>query len=95
MEIRVVATVIVKPEFLSEVTEALHEVIEPSRQEIGCLQYELHRDIDHPETFVFYERWASKEALSQHNDTEHFVNFARRLEGKLVRLDIKRLKTVA
>jgi len=31
MEIRVVATVIVKPEFLSEVTEALHEVIEPSR----------------------------------------------------------------
>lgn len=95
MEIRVVATVIVKPEFLSEVTEALHEVIEPSRQEIGCLQYELHRDIEHPETFVFYERWASKEALSQHDDSEHFVNFVRRLDGKLVSLDIKRLKTIA
>ncbi|MGC6386487.1 putative quinol monooxygenase [Ewingella sp. S1.OA.A_B6] len=95
MEIRVVATVIVKPEFLNDVSDALYEVIEPSRQEVGCLQYELHRDIDHPETFVFYERWTSKESLLQHNDTEHFVNFARRLEGKLVSLDIKRLKTVA
>ncbi|GAB2928320.1 putative quinol monooxygenase [Hafnia psychrotolerans] len=95
MEIRVVATVIVKPEFLSEVSDALHEVIEPSRQEVGCLQYELHRDIDHPETFVFYERWASKEALLKHNDTKHFVNFAQHLEGKLVALDIKRLKSVA
>lgn len=95
MEIRVVATVIVKPEFLIEVTAALHDMIEPSRQELGCLQYDLHQDIDHPETFIFYERWASKEALSQHNDTDHLVNFARYLEGKLVRLDIKRLKKIA
>lgn len=53
MEIRVVATVIVKPEFLIEVTAALHDMIEPSRQELGCLQYDLHQDIDHPETFIF------------------------------------------
>jgi len=95
MEIRVVATIIVKPEFLVEVKSALHQLIELSRQELDCLQYDLHQDIDHPETFVFYERWTTKEALSKHNETAHLEHFARFIEGKVTRLDIKRLKKVA
>lgn len=94
MEVRVVATIIAKPEFLKDVTAAMHQLIEHSRQELGCLQYDLHQDIDHAETFIFYERWVSKEALSQHNETEHLVNFARFIEGKVARLEIKRLKKI-
>ncbi|KAA8730270.1 quinol monooxygenase YgiN [Ewingella americana] len=94
MEVRVVATVVAKPEFVKEVTDAMHQLIEHSRQELGCLQYDLHQDIDHPETFIFYERWASQEALSQHNETEHLVGFARFIEKKVARLDIKRLKKI-
>ncbi len=95
MEIRVVATIVAKPEFKAQVTEALLEVIEPSRQEVSCLQYELHRDLDKEGTFVFYERWKSEEALNQHNNTSHFQHFAASLEGKLDELTIRRLKTLA
>lgn len=95
MEMRVIATVEIKPEYIKDVTDALLEIIEPSREESGCLQYDLHREIDKPNTFVFYERWASKEALDQHNKSHHFMHFASRLEGKLIRLDVKRLKFVA
>ncbi|MGA5654019.1 putative quinol monooxygenase [Rahnella contaminans] len=94
MEIRVVATIVAKPEFKKQVTEALLDVIEPSRQEVGCLQYELHGDLDKEGTFVFYERWASEDALKQHNKTEHFQHFAKSLEGKLEELTIRRLKTL-
>ena len=95
MEIRVVATIVAKKEFRAKVTEALLDVIEPSRQEVGCLQYELHQDLDNDGTFVFYERWASEDALNQHNKTEHFQHFARSLEGKLEELTIRRLKSLA
>lgn len=32
MEVRVIATLQAKPEFVSAVNDALHEIIEPSRQ---------------------------------------------------------------
>ncbi len=44
---------------------------------------------------MFYERWASEDALKQHNKTEHFQHFAKSLEGKLEELTIRRLKTLA
>lgn len=95
MEVRVIATLQAKPEFASAVSEAMHEIIEPSRQELGNLQYDLHRDLEQPGTFVFFERWASSEALNKHNATAHFQRFVSQVDGKLDLLDIKQLKKIA
>jgi len=95
MEVRVIATLQAKPEFLSAVSEAVHEIIEPSRQELGNLQYDLHRDLEKPGTFVFFERWASSEALDKHGATAHFQRFVGQVDGKLDVLDIKKLKKIA
>ena len=35
MEVRVVASLVAKPEYLEEVAATLHEIIEPSRLEVG------------------------------------------------------------
>lgn len=95
MEVRVIATLQAKPEFLSDVTNAMHEIVEPSRLELGNLQYDLHRALENPCTFVFFERWASSEALDKHDATAHFQQFVNRLDGKLDALDIKKLKVIA
>ncbi|CAI0914404.1 antibiotic biosynthesis monooxygenase [Serratia proteamaculans] len=95
MEVRVIATLQAKPEFVSAVSDVVHAIIDPSRQELGNLQYDLHRDLEKPGTFVFFERWASPEALEKHNATEHFKHFVSQLEGKLDSLDIKQLKKIA
>lgn len=95
MEVRVIATLQAKPEFVSAVSDAVHEIIDPSRQELGNLQYDLHRDLEKPGTFVFFERWASAEALEKHNATEHFKQFVASIDGKLDLLDIKQLKKIA
>lgn len=63
--------------------------------ELGNLQYDLHRDLEKPGVFVFFERWASSEALDKHNETAHFQQFVSRLDGKLDVLDIKKLKKIA
>ncbi|MFI8418090.1 putative quinol monooxygenase [Serratia sp. NPDC078593] len=95
MEVRVIATLQAKAEFIDEVNDAVHQIIDASRQEQGNLQYDLHREWDTPDTFVFFERWASVEALDQHNETEHFKYFVSQIDGKLSVLDIKRLKKIA
>lgn len=94
MEVRVIATLQAKPEFLSDVSDAVHKIVEPSRLELGNLQYDLHRALEKPCTFVFFERWASSEALDKHNMTAHFQQFVSRLDGKLDVLDIKKVKKI-
>ncbi|CAM4067301.1 putative quinol monooxygenase [Serratia silvae] len=91
MEVRVIATLQAKPDSI----DAVHEIIEASRLETGNLQYDLHRDMDKSGSFVFFERWASSEALEKHNVTEHFKRFVSQIDGKLESLEIKKLKKIA
>ena len=95
MEVRIVAPLTVKPEYLEEVTQAMLAVVAASREELGCLQYDLHREIDSSNNFVFYERWRSDEAVAQHEATAHFQHFIKQLDGKLKSIEIKKLKLFA
>ena len=51
-----------------ELRRDLVSVVEPSRQEEGCLRYELFEDRDDPGRFVFVEHWASLEAQTKHHE---------------------------
>ncbi|WP_145931911.1 putative quinol monooxygenase [Yersinia bercovieri] len=95
MEVRVIASLVAKPEFVNEVREAVHQIIEPSREEKGNLQYDLHAENDQNGSFVFFERWTSAEALEKHNKAQHFIDFVKSIEGKLESIEIKTLKQIA
>lgn len=43
--------------------------------ENGCVQYDLHQDIQDATVFVFHEVWESKEALDSHNAQEYVKQF--------------------
>ncbi|AXW87653.1 antibiotic biosynthesis monooxygenase [Lonsdalea britannica] len=95
MEIRVVACLQAKPEYLKEIADAVTKAVEPSRKEAGNLQYDLHAEIDKPGAFVFIERWKNKEALETHEKTAHFQKLVADMEGKTVSVDIKLMTQVA
>lgn len=95
MEVRVIASLVAKPEFTAAVKAAVYQVIEPSREEQGNLQYDLHAESGQKGSFVFFERWASDDALEKHNKTEHFKAFVKAIEGKLESLEIKKVKQIA
>lgn len=48
------------------VLDELSALLDPTRQEDGCIQYDLHRSMDDPGVFVFYESWKSQKDLEQH-----------------------------
>jgi quinol monooxygenase YgiN len=67
----------------------------PSRAETGCLLYTPHRDLGRAERFVFFERWASRAALAEHERTKHFEELVRELTPLLAQpLDVTVLEAL-
>jgi quinol monooxygenase YgiN len=61
----------------------LTALVRPTRNEEGCLLYDLHRSTDVPGDFLFYEIWASREAHAAHKQTPHFLGWNARKDNLL------------
>ena len=79
----VVAEMLAKPGQEDELKRRLLSLIEPTRKEDGCVQYDLHQNTEEAGRFVFYETWRSREALERHLQTPHLVAFGRAEEELL------------
>jgi quinol monooxygenase YgiN len=62
----VIAQIKAKPGKESQVRQELLSLIEPSRKDAGCINYDLHQGKDNPALFVFHENWTSKAHLDAH-----------------------------
>lgn len=81
--VTVVARMKAKPGREEALREALLALIPPTRQEPGCLQYDLHESTETSGTFVFLENWRSKEELDTHLTRPHLKDFLARAEELL------------
>jgi len=81
----------------AELREGLEALIEPTSQEAGYVNYDLHESVEDPGTFFFYENWESAEHLDAHLATPHLVDFAARIPELLddQGLTITRLRRIA
>ncbi|MEM8954192.1 MAG: putative quinol monooxygenase [Verrucomicrobiota bacterium] len=59
----------------------LIKLIEPTRKEAGCLQYDLHEDNDNPAVFIFFENWESRELWQAHMEALHIAAYMQATEG--------------
>jgi quinol monooxygenase YgiN len=50
----------------AELKQALTSLIEPTRKEAGCINYDLHVSPEYPRKFMFHETWTSKEHFEAH-----------------------------
>ncbi len=69
--VRVVARIPAKLEKVDELQALLLGLIEPTREEEGCIQYDLWHNQKDPTDFTFVEQWTSAEALDAHLKTPH------------------------
>jgi len=62
----VIAQLKAKPGKEAEVRKELISLVDPSRRDAGCLNYDLHQAVDNPALFMFHENWVGKAHLDQH-----------------------------
>jgi quinol monooxygenase YgiN len=71
----VVAEMLARPGKEDALRERLLALVAPTRQEEGCVQYDLHRSTEEEGRFVFYENWTSRNCLDRHLKTPHLTQF--------------------
>lgn len=92
----VIAFMRAKPAQEVALREALDALIEPTKQEAGYVNYDLHESITDPGLFYFYENWESGEHLDAHLAAPHLQHFVGRLDELLDGdLNIQRLRRLA
>jgi quinol monooxygenase YgiN len=58
---------------VEKVRELLTKAATLSRQEPGCLRFEVYHSNNDPTRFLLHERWESQEALDKHRTAEAYT----------------------
>lgn len=94
--VRVVARLVALPNKIEELKSLLLSIIEPTRQEPGCIQYQLLQNLSDPTDFTFVEEWDSHAALDAHLASPHLQAGIERLNGLVAAPpDIRRYEWLA
>ena len=72
MAIAVVVEERIKEGQLGAFVDYMSEMIALTKQEDGCIAYDLYEAVDGSGSVVMLEIWESKEALDKHMASEHF-----------------------
>jgi quinol monooxygenase YgiN len=74
-KLTVLARITAKSGKETQLKQELQNLTSRSRSEDGCITFDLHQCVDNEAQFLFYENWASREALNKHLETPHVKNF--------------------
>ncbi|ELR65619.1 hypothetical protein C942_00702 [Photobacterium marinum] len=80
-KLTIVANIIAKADKAELVKTELEKLIDITRAEEGCLQYDLHQDNENRAHFLFYENWESRELWQAHMNAQHLKDYMAATEG--------------
>lgn len=96
MTVTIIGTVTSRPECRDEVEALLRGLVEPTRAEPGCINYDFHVDAADPCVFVFYENWTSQADLDAHLKMPHLAPLVGQVDRLLsVPVDIRHLRMLS
>ena len=70
--LKLIAEDFIQVDKIAEVLPLYVELIEKTKQEQGCIAYDLYHDLKNKGHFVFIEEWIDRTALDAHVQSEHF-----------------------
>lgn len=93
--LRVIARLRAQPGKEADLKQVLVGLVEPTREEAGCIGYTLLENLEDPREFTFVEQWQSESALEAHFATDHIASALREFPGLLAQeLDLRKYHLV-
>ncbi|WP_158770424.1 putative quinol monooxygenase [Paraglaciecola sp. L1A13] len=74
-KLTILANIIAKDDKVDLVKSELLKLIDLTRAEEGCLDYNLHQDAENPAHFMFYENWQSRELWQHHMNADYMAAY--------------------
>lgn len=82
-ELHAVAVIPAKPEAAEAIGAALQQLAAATRDEEGCVAYDVFESAAAPGTFVTVERWVDQAAMDAHMQTPHVAAAFAAADGSL------------
>ncbi len=64
-----------KTESMETFKSLLLDLVQNSKKETACLQYDLHQSDEEPTIFIFHEVWENQDGLDLHNQQSYLQFF--------------------
>ncbi|MCL1047085.1 antibiotic biosynthesis monooxygenase [Shewanella electrodiphila] len=91
----IVANIIAKANKIELVKAELLKLIEITRAEAGCINYDLHQDNENPAHFMFYENWETRELWQTHMGNTHLAEYMSATEGAVEQFILNEMTHIA
>lgn len=79
-KIVLIARLKVRADKVEEAKSAALAIVAESRNEAGCVNYDIHQSIEDETLFFWHETWANKAAIDEHFATPFFGEFFKVVE---------------
>lgn len=94
-KLTIVANIKTKADKIDLVKTELEKLIDITRAEKGCINYDLHQDNEDPAHFLFYENWESRELWQTHIANTHLAAYMAATEGAVESFTLNEMTRIA
>lgn len=94
-KLTIIANIKARSDRIDLVKAELEKLIDITRAEAGCLQYDLHQDNENPAHFLFYENWESRELWQAHMGSRHLADYKAATENAVDDTTIREMTHIA
>lgn len=82
-QLTIVARILAKEEKRDLVKTELVKLLDITRAEEGCINYDLHQDNENPNLFLFHENWTNRDLWQKHMNNAHLAEYMKATEGAI------------
>ena len=93
-KLTIVANIKANADAVDLVKAELLKLIEITRGEAGCINYDLHQDNENPAHFMFYENWESRALWQTHMGAPHLAAYMTATEGAVAEFTLNEMTVI-
>lgn len=94
-KLTIIARITAKEDKREFVKAELLKLIEVTRAEEGCINYDLHQDRENPNFFLFHENWENRELWQIHMGNKHLADYIKATEGAVEEFIVHEMSHIA
>ena len=91
----IVANILANEDKIELVKAELLKLVDITRSEEGCINYDLHQDNENPAHFTFYENWKTRALWQTHMANQHLADYMAATEGAVAQFTLSEMTKIA
>tara|TARA_R110001583_G_C5654877_1_gene409124 strand:+ start:1367 stop:1657 length:291 start_codon:yes stop_codon:yes gene_type:complete len=94
-QLTIVANIVANEDKIELVKAELIKLIDITRTEDGCINYDLHQDNTNPAHFMFYENWETRDLWQTHMGNTHLAEYMAATDGAVTSFTLNEMTKIA